>query len=237
MKLSLCIATMDRWSFLKVSLPKYLENRYIDEIVICDENGNDKRDIEANIKSDKIRVFSNDSKLGAFLNKRKVVSLAKNEMVCLMDSDNFAPVSYFEAWEKFLNGSQPDLSSIYSPSKTFKQDNHPGHNFTALNSQVVDKTNFKYCWKAYHFAQGLFNTGNYILSKTLMAKGESSDLSLAMNCMALDVMFQNYLLFLQGDCKFIVVPDMEYDHALHDGSYYLQTCNSINTRLFNSFYE
>jgi hypothetical protein len=78
---------------------------------------------------------------------------------------------------------------------------------------------------------------DYILSKTLMAKGDSPDLSLAMNCMALDVMFQNYLLFVQGDCKFIVVPDMEYDHVLHDGSYYLQTCQSINTRLFNSFYE
>ena len=31
---------MDRWNFLKVSLPKYLENPYIDEIVISDENGN-----------------------------------------------------------------------------------------------------------------------------------------------------------------------------------------------------
>ena len=39
---SLCIPTMDRFdNFLSKYLPKYLENEYINEIVITDENGND----------------------------------------------------------------------------------------------------------------------------------------------------------------------------------------------------
>jgi glycosyltransferase involved in cell wall biosynthesis len=235
--ISLCITTMDRWSFLKETIPKYLTNPYINEIIICDENGNDAKLINNTFKDNKLKVYVNDCKLGAFLNKQRVVSLATNEYVCLMDSDNFAPVSYFEAWYSYLNYNDPDINTIYSPSKTFKQTNHPGHNFTELNGKIITKGNFKTYWRNPSCVIGLYNTGNYILSKTLMSKGEAYDLNMAVNCKALDVMYQNYLLWTNADCKFIVVPEMEYDHPLHDGSYYLQTCHSINTQLFNSLYE
>lgn len=39
---SLCIPTMERFdTFLKVNLLKYLDDKNIDEIIICDETGND----------------------------------------------------------------------------------------------------------------------------------------------------------------------------------------------------
>jgi hypothetical protein len=49
-KLSLCIPTKNRWNFLKVNIPKYLENPYINEIVICDENGEDAKMIQETFK-------------------------------------------------------------------------------------------------------------------------------------------------------------------------------------------
>jgi hypothetical protein len=235
--LSLCIPTMNRWQFLKESLPKYLTNPYISEIIICDETGLDIEKIANTFQDPKLKLYKNDVILGAFFNKRRCVSLATNEFVCLMDSDNYAPKEYFDAWLKYLNGVEPDLNTIYSPSKTFPQHNHPGHNFTILNNTIITKDTFKYYWKKYSCVIGLYNTGNYILSKTLMSKGEPSDFSIAYQSKALDVMYQNYLLWTQADCKFIVVPDMEYDHTLHDGSYYLTTCNSINTSFYNNFYE
>jgi hypothetical protein len=36
--LTLCIPTMNRWSFLEKNIAEYLKNPYIDDIVICDEN-------------------------------------------------------------------------------------------------------------------------------------------------------------------------------------------------------
>jgi len=229
---------MDRWDFLKVSLPKYLENPYIDEIVICDENGNDKKMIDSIYPDNqKIRTFKNDNVLGAFFNKRRVVSLAKNEFVCLMDSDNFAPISYFKTWEKYLNGNPPDINTIYSPSKTTRQVNHPGFDFSELNGLIINRENIKYCWKNYRCTQTVFNTGNYIISKTLMNKGEPYDLAMAINSKSLDVLYQNYLLFTLGNCNLILIPNMEYDHIVHNGSYYIQTSHMVNIPLYNSLYQ
>jgi hypothetical protein len=229
---------MDRWNFLKISLPKYLENPYINDIVICDENGNDAKIINALYPNNKkIRVFTNEKVLGAFFNKRKVVSLANNEFVCLIDSDNFASVSYFDTWKNYLNGAEPDINTIYSPSKTTKQANHHGFNYSELTGLIINKTNIKNIWKNYNSTECAFNTGNYIISKTLMAKGEPYDLAMAINSKSLDVLYQNYLLFTLADCNLILIPGMEYDHIVHDGSYYIQTSHMVNIPLYNSLYQ
>jgi hypothetical protein len=60
--------------------------------VITDENGNDARKIQENFSDSKIRLYTNENQLGAFQNKYRAVSLASKDMVCLMDSDNFAPL-------------------------------------------------------------------------------------------------------------------------------------------------
>ncbi len=45
----LCIAipTMKRWSFLKQNLPLFLSRPEVLEVVICDETGEDVKEIEA----------------------------------------------------------------------------------------------------------------------------------------------------------------------------------------------
>jgi hypothetical protein len=77
--ISLCIPTMNRWGFLKNNIPKYLENPYINEIVICDETGEDAALILTHFINPKIKVFTNEQRLGGYLNKNKVVSLATND--------------------------------------------------------------------------------------------------------------------------------------------------------------
>lgn len=107
-QLSLCIPTMNRWEYLKEYLPKYIANPYISEIVICDETGDDILQIQNHSQSKKLKLFQNESKLGAYKNKNKVVSLASHEFVCLMDSDNFADIDYFDAWHRYINNNQID---------------------------------------------------------------------------------------------------------------------------------
>ena len=75
--------------FLKNNLTKYLQIDLIDEIVICDENGEDVKKIQRDFpNNDKLRLFVNE-KLGHFLNKIAYVKQAKNEWIALIDSDNF----------------------------------------------------------------------------------------------------------------------------------------------------
>jgi len=70
-KISLCIPTYNRFEkFLKKNLKLYLENPYLDEIIICDEDGKDMEKIIADFSNEpKISVFKNDTILGAFLNR------------------------------------------------------------------------------------------------------------------------------------------------------------------------
>ena len=231
-KLSLCIPTMRRWDFLHRYLPDYLTNPYIGEIVICDETGEDASRIREAFSDPRVKVHINETRLGAYLNKYKVVSLAENEWVCLMDSDNFAPISYFDAWSRFLNGRAPEENECFLPSRAL-----PNFNYTQFTGIPTTAENFKDMWKK-PGSDAAFNTGNYILSKSAYMKAVTTPdlLKYESECHALDVQFRNYFLLMNG-AIFHFVPGMEYSHVIHDGSYYLATCSIINRRPFDSLFE
>lgn len=234
--LSLCIPTMDRWEFLSQNLPKYLNNVYIGEIVITDENGNDAKKIRETFTDKKIKVYINEKVLGAFFNKRKSISLASNKYVCLIDSDNFAPVSYFEAFYKFLGKFPPDDNTIYSPSYTFPQHNHEGFDFRVHNGKVIDKHNYK---KEFTLDHIVFNLGNFISSKSIHKKLvlTSDEIEKANKALALEAFYYSYLLLTKVDAKIVTVPDMAYHHAVHDGSLYTQTVNITDSDFYKSLYR
>jgi len=236
LKFSLCIATMDRWPFLQKNLPKYLENPYIAEIVISDENGNDVKMIETHYDNSKLKLFINKSRLGAFKNKRIAVSKASYPWVCLVDSDNFIPISYFEAAVKVIDPSNPNM--IYSPSYTFPQSNHPGFNWRDMIGEIFTPDNYKIIWKKYKNSNVIINTGNYIVSKELFMRAEhpNDGTDYDTRCSCIDVLYQNYLIFKNGG-SLMVVSGMEYDHIVHPGSYYIRENDMKNQLFFESFMQ
>jgi len=231
-KFSLCIATMDRWSFLQKNLPKYLENPYIAEIIISDENGNDAKMIKEHYDNSMIKVFVNEFRLGGFKNKRVAVSNASYPWVCLADSDNFIPVSYFEAAAKVFDPSNPNM--IYSPSYTFPQSNHPGFNWRHMIGDIFTPANYKIMWNK-HKKNNNINVGNYIVSKELYMRAEhpNDGTNYDTACRCLDALYQNYLMFKNGG-SFMTVAGMEYDHIVHPGSYYMTEHMMTNTNFFES---
>jgi hypothetical protein len=217
-----------------------LTNPYIAEIIITDENGQDADQIRQNLNDPRIRVYVNDQQLGPFLNKRKAVLLANNPFVCLMDSDNFAPVSYFDAWAKYLDGKQPDDHTIYSPVRTTPQPNHNGFDFTRMSGVAITTHNFKQYWRdtGPECAQTLYNLGNYITSKKLFETTKTiPELRYFESQKGPDVMFQSYLMWSTNNMVMIVVPGMEYNHIVHGGSYYVNNHPDMNYPFFNSLYK
>lgn len=236
-KLSLCIPTMDRWEFLSKNLEDYIKNPYIDEIVISDENGNDADKIKKYFnETNKIVINVNNKKLGVYKNKEKVVSLSKNDWVCLIDSDNFAPLKYFEEWGKYIEKNGIDNSVIYSPSKTTKQKNHNGFDFINVSGVMIDSSNFK---KYFKINDVFFNLGNYIFNKHNYIKygTKSDEKNLEITCYAVDVLYKNYLLITRGNMKLFGVPNMEYNHIVHNGSEYTKTIKMIDTKYYYSLYN
>ena len=164
---SLCIPTMNRFdSFLKENFKKYLKNKYINEIVICDENGEDIRKINEEFpNNDKLKLFINEKRLGPFLNKIKACQKAKNKWLVLMDSDNFADVDYFETVNNYILNKNLSNTTILSPCWA-----KPRFNYSHLSNEIFKKGDFekiknkeKNLSKEYVNSQTLMNTGNYVL--------------------------------------------------------------------------
>lgn len=219
---------MKRWEFLSKNIPEYLTNPYIGEIVLCDETGEDAIKLkEVYGNNPKIRVFTNEKRLGAFLNKERVCRLASYPWICLIDSDNFAPLSYFQAFISYINEHGLFEKIIYAPNKgsNWVFNHFIGIPITKNNAMQIHDS----------FVGGpCLNIGNYIFHKSLMElpipEGQEN---FPVECKAMDVFYRNYLAFRNGFVMRII-PGMEYEHVTHEGSYYTATANDIQTELFIS---
>lgn len=230
---SLCIPTLDRFdNFLSRYLIQYLDNEYISEIIITDENGNDIEKInKAFPNNSKLVLLKNETRLGPFLNKIKACSYAKNEWIALMDSDNFASTDYFIHAKNYIETSIGNSKNvILAPVKA-----RPNFDFSHLSGFLYKKGNFVrnnemdvQNKKNYHSNRDtLMNTGNYVINKFLVdnlnLQNERDNIGKSSAC---DVIYFNTLLFEQLDLNMHVVPGLEYDHVVHNGSIYIQTCNN-----------
>jgi hypothetical protein len=243
---SLCIPTMDRFdTFLSRYLVKYLANEYINEIIITDENGNDIKKIKTAFPDNtKLVLIKNETRLGPFLNKQKACSFAKNEWIVLMDSDNFAYKEYFKIAKDYIAQLGDQKNIILAPSKA-----QPNFDYSHLSGFIYKKGSFAtnnqmegQNIKSYNCSSVvLMNTGNYVINKFLLDKlnlhNEYDNIHKSSAC---DVIYFNTLLFEQLDLHMHVVPDLVYDHVVHDGSIYTQTVqnnqefnNSVHKRYFN----
>lgn len=233
-KISLCIPTYKRFDqFLLHNLVRYLQNPYIDEIVISDENGEDAQKIALRFQNEpKLKVYTNSSILGPFLNKNRVVSLASNEWICLMDSDNYASPAYFEAWIAYIKSYGLSSKKVYLPMHTNPQSNHAGFNYTQFQHLRLDgKTIVEYGFEPLSM---LLNTGNYVFHKKnyldsnrFLDHYHRDGLKYGLDVQ--DVVFKALLLCLNHS-TLVLVPDMSYDHVVHKGSYVLNnTTASVPT--------
>ena len=237
---SLCIATFERFDhFLVNYLPKYIENEYIDEIVITDETGTDvDKIIEKFGDHPKLKLFKNESRLGPFLNKRKACLNAKNDWIALIDSDNFADKEYFKVAKAYLEqNSLLDKKNVgLAPTKS-----KPHLDYSHLSGFVYKIGDFlknnemeqKLIQCHNKPANYLMNAGNYIINKYLIESidltKEGENISRSSAC---DVIYFNTLLFEQLELNLYVVPGLEYEHIVHAGSTYTTTAH-----LFSDFNE
>lgn len=158
---SLAIPTMDRYDkYLKHNLPKYIQNEYIREIVICDENGNDYEKIQKDFgNNNKIKLYKNYSKLGPLKNKIKTMTLCSCDHIALIDSDNFVDYDYFE--QAMVFGTCQ--STILLPSYSL-----PRSNFTDM--QIFNPIN-KDNWYDVVYTNNVFpklNDGNGIYPRSFV---------------------------------------------------------------------
>lgn len=205
MKLSLAITTHNRPELTIKAFEKVLDDKRINEIVIVDDcsNSANVEKLQNSITHKKVRTFFNEENLGMSRNKAKAISLCSNEWVIILDSDNVIDSSYIDSIEKL------DLRKnvIYCPEfarPQFDYREYAGLTFTKDNAKdYVGKRTFDL----------IANTCNYLVYKK--AYGNVYEYSDAIK--ESDTIYFNYLWLASGGSLHIV-PGMQYDHLVHNGS-------------------
>jgi hypothetical protein len=164
-------------------------------------------------------IYKNDEILGVFKNKLKVCSLATNQYIALIDSDNFCDETYFITAKNYILQNEDKFSKHIILSPSFAK---PRFNYKHFENSVITKYNLKNYYHV-HMFDVLLNTGNYLINKNIIDK-ITYDNSIMQKISACDVIFFNLLCFQQfEDFQLHIIKDFEYDHVVHDGSTYINT--------------
>jgi hypothetical protein len=235
-KFSLCIPTMDRFDdFLDNYLEIYLQfkdARIVDEIIVCDENGNDYKKILAKYNQGNpdgpIRLYKNDTRLGVLKNKSRVVSLANPaNFIALIDSDNFVGESYFKSAKRFIQEKKITLDMPCTMIPIYAS---PHYYFSYYKNFVFDgQTAAHYC-KLTTF-RTMINSGNFVISpavyKSLLFDQEAEMIR------SYDSVYLHLLAFQQiPEYRIYVLNEMEYLHVVHEKSNFL-----LNKEENGTFYD
>ena len=212
--ISVCIPTMRRFSFLKESIPRYLANPHVTELVIVDETGEDYAAITAAFSHPKLRVYQNETRLGVLKNKLCAASYATSDFIAILDSDNFADVGYFQAFKQFYSTYTFSDSAIFLPSFA-----RPRFDYREWVGRHIDKTNVRNFLPR---IETCLNTMNLIVSRSYMKRLTILDDKPTCDQVSCydSQYFALYGMFVMNATLF-VVDGMEYEHRVHDESWWI----------------
>jgi len=214
------------------SFAQVIDDPRIDDIVICDDHSTDgsySALMGSFYGNEKISIVRKLKNTGMSLNKRDAISHAKNEWCILFDSDNIICPDYLDAFYKFVPDSDSDNCKLLTnasnhntifcpdfakPKFDYRKYNpynikFPLHGLFGKDecSQLIREDEFN-C---------LMNTCNYVVHRDFYLATYKYNPAHK----ASDTIWHNYN-HLKGGGDFIVVPNMQYFHRVHDGSGFMQ---------------
>jgi len=212
MKLTFAVTVYNRYDLLLESFAGIISDERIDEILVMDDCSEDKywnkiKDLPK--FNPKIKVVRQASNRGMSENKRDAVFNSKHDWVILADSDNVFDKRYIDALMN-VKSFVPEI--IYCPSfaaPNFDYRKYQGNSYFKSSS-------FELLFQETEFSC-LMNTCNYVVNREAYLKAwvENKTIKCA------DTIWFNYLWLKAGN-GFFIVPDMHYNHRVHNGSGFLE---------------
>jgi succinoglycan biosynthesis protein ExoO len=224
--LSIAIATMRRWDFLKDSLPVYLDRPEVKEVILCDETGEDCALARASPfgSHPKLRLVVNEKRLGIYQNKRKALSLAKGEWVAILDSDNYFNDEWFEVLGEVLLKSHPKRILASADFKMTKEDGTVSFPCKSFSGCVLDSKTWNIMFERpmWNF---LLNDGNWVVHASAIDALPKETPSEALQAADAIYMLRQWIL---SGYSIWYVPELSYIHTVHGGSSWLATEKESN---------
>lgn len=217
-RVAVAIPTRNRADRLLDLIPRLLRDPRIGEVVVRDDASDaaDYARLQAGLAplEPRVRLARNERNLGAFANKLAVVGDCRCEWAILLDSDNRLGPDYLDRFYALPAWSE---RVIYCPQRA-----RPRFDFRFLGGATLDvravATLFTPDWT--DSMRVFLNTGNYIVpARAYVARGRPyADRNVGGG----DVFFAN-LIWLQEGGLLQVLPGLEYDHDVHEGSWFKET--------------
>lgn len=222
-KVALCITNYNRFELLFKSFEKVMTDKRISKIFISDDCSD--REImervyekalwlDGNIESNYIIPAKTPKNIGCYHNKAHALELADShgcDYAILLDSDNVIDTSYLDALfrvpEEYWDGK-----TILAPDFA-----RPAFNYQRFAASYFDKDSIKQHIPNMHRTQFdcLINCANYVVPVKEYLRVFDPDF----NPWTCDTVYQLYNWLKAGNGMY-VVPGMQYDHLIHDGSHY-----------------
>lgn len=206
--ITLSLTNYNRTDLLFESFAQVIDDDRISEIVIVDDHS----DMEVFNKVSeycapipKVKLYRNEKNLDCYRNKREAVSHAHNEWVILFDSDNimtkaYVDAAYKEKWVKTL---------ILQPAAA-----KPNFDFYPFAGNYYSKDNIAASDLRGSF-QTMLNAMNYFVNRDEFLRVWDG----SVDPVTSDSLYQNYNWLKAGNSIY-VVPGLEYEHRVHNGSHY-----------------
>jgi len=217
-RVSVAIPTHNRADRVLRVVNRMMSDPRIGEIVVRDD-ASDPADFDRLAAGlgqfgPRVRLLRNASNLGALANKLAVVGDCQGEWAVLLDSDNRFGPDYLDHFYALPAWSE---RVIYCPQRA-----RPRFDFTFLAGATLDVKALSVLFTpAWQDPLCVFlNTGNYIVPVRPYVAALVP--YAGRNVGGADVFFAN-MVWLQSGGLLHVVPGMDYDHDVHDGSWFKET--------------
>ena len=223
-QLTVAIPTMRRWKgFLEKSLPTFLQNEYVTYVVVCDETGEDVEAIQASRwgTNPKLRLYTNEYRLGMYANKRRCVELSPTDWVAVLDSDNIFPDIFFETLFELWKDEGSSSKTVYAASeivRVFLKTGESEQRTSHFSGMRINRGNWNQVlkMKAWNF---LLNDGNWVGHKSVLDAWPP----LAENKVRATDSIRIVKGLVEKGWTYYIVPGMRYIHTVHDDSEWIKT--------------
>lgn len=226
-KITLAITTYNRTELLFQAIENVLNHPIIGEILIVDDCSNidiTNQIIKYYKDVQNVNVKRNDRNLGCYHNKKHTIEQASNQWVIIFDSDNIISTDYLDRVESLMTaGLNPKV--VYQPSWA-----KPYFDFTQFSGQFFARNNVPAFASSDVFCT-MLNAMNYLVNRDEYLRCWEN----RTEPWTADSILQAYNWFRHGN-SFYVVPELSYEHRVHDGSHYKEH-NHKTGNLYNEIRE
>lgn len=208
-KISICCPTYNRFDMTIECFAQVIEDDRVSEIILQDDfstDGSYEKLIEYYKDNKKVHIEQNPSNYDCYLNKAESLSYTANHFTILIDSDNIIDKGYIDAIYAI---PEWDENTFYTPSFA-----RPHFDFREFEGLVLSKENIAQYIENKKIEVCL-NAANYFVSAIKYLSIFDDEI----NPITSDSIYMISRLFESGG-KLIIVPNMEYEHRIHDGSHY-----------------